>query len=116
MSNGAARAPSQATRLQSDIHPERFSVILFSKLARATIVAVSLSALLPFVAHSQATIPVDTLPPATVKEASYSIASGSLMLPGTLTLPARPTGKIPVVLIVAGSGPTDRNGNTVAPG
>ena len=31
---------------------------------------------------------------------------------GTLTMPANAAGKVPVVLIVAGSGPTDRNGNT----
>ena len=31
---------------------------------------------------------------------------------GTLTMPDHAAGKIPVVLIVAGSGPTDRNGNT----
>ena len=59
---------------------------------------------------------VDTVAPATVRESSYSIKSGNLTLPGTLTLPAASTGKIPVALIVAGSGPTDRNGNSVAPG
>lgn len=63
-----------------------------------------------------AAVSVDTVPPSTVKESSYSITSGSLSLPGTLTLPAQTMGRIPVVLIVAGSGPTDRNGNTVAPG
>jgi len=65
-----------------------------------------------------ATLPaaVDTVAPATVRESGYSITSGGLTLPGTLTLPANATGKIPVVLIVAGSGPTDRNGNTSAPG
>lgn len=35
-------------------------------------------------------------------------------LPGTLLVPAQPAPDAPVVLIVAGSGPTDRNGN--APG
>lgn len=58
----------------------------------------------------------DTIAPATVRESSYSITSGNLSLPGTLTLPPTVTGKIPVVLIVAGSGPTDRNGNSLAPG
>lgn len=33
---------------------------------------------------------------------------------GTLTTPKNITGKIPVVLIIAGSGPTDRNGNNNA--
>ena len=36
--------------------------------------------------------------------------SGSIS--GTLTLPSAATGKIPVVLIIAGSGPTDRDGNS----
>ena len=31
---------------------------------------------------------------------------------GTVTMPKNATGKIPVVLIIAGSGPTDRNGNS----
>ncbi len=35
---------------------------------------------------------------------------------GTLTTPANLTGKIPVVLIIAGSGPTDRDGNTPGAG
>lgn len=56
--------------------------------------------------------PIDTVPPATVAEYSFSITSGTLILPGTLTLPAQYSGKIPVALIVAGSGPTDRNGNS----
>lgn len=59
---------------------------------------------------------VDTVAPSTVRESSYAITSGMLSLPGTLTMPAASSGKIPVVLIVAGSGPTDRNGNSVAPG
>ena len=67
-------------------------------------------------AQSAVAVTVDTVAPAAVRELSYPIRSGNLMLPGTLALPARATGKIPVVLIVAGSGPTDRNGNTSAPG
>ena len=56
--------------------------------------------------------PIDTVPPATVAESPFSITSGPLTLPGTLTLPVRYSGRIPVALIVAGSGPTDRNGNS----
>ncbi|RYY94305.1 MAG: alpha/beta fold hydrolase [Chitinophagaceae bacterium] len=42
-------------------------------------------------------------------------ASGDLY--GTLMLPAKAKGKLPVALLIAGSGPTDRNGNTpVLPG
>lgn len=59
--------------------------------------------------------PVDTVPPATVVESPYVFSSGGLSLAGTLTIPARATGKIPIVLIVAGSGPTDRNGNSGGP-
>lgn len=56
----------------------------------------------------------DTIPPAGVVESDYTITSGALSLPGTLTMPAHAPGKIPVALIVAGSGPTDRNGNSPA--
>jgi pimeloyl-ACP methyl ester carboxylesterase len=55
---------------------------------------------------------IDTVPPKTVIETPFSIQSGTLMLPGTLTLPAKYKRQIPVALIVAGSGPTDRNGNS----
>jgi pimeloyl-ACP methyl ester carboxylesterase len=55
---------------------------------------------------------IDTVPPKTVIEMPFEIQSGTLKLPGTLTVPARSKGKIPVALIVAGSGPTDRNGNS----
>ncbi|PTQ94075.1 hypothetical protein C8P68_107138 [Mucilaginibacter yixingensis] len=40
---------------------------------------------------------------------SQKILSGSIS--GTLTMPKNANGKIPVVLIIAGSGPTDRDGN-----
>ena len=64
-------------------------------------------ALLPWqAALSQA----DTVPPAGVTERAFTFQSGALELAGTLTLPEgveRP----PITVIVAGSGPTDRNGN-----
>src|ERR1700680_337416 len=56
--------------------------------------------------------PIDTVPPKTVIETPFTIQSGTLSLPGTLTLPAKHRRQIPVALIVAGSGPTDRNGNS----
>ena len=75
---------------------------------------------IPAAAGAQASVTLapmaDTVAPSTVRESSYGIKSGTITLPGTLTLPAAATGKIPVVLIVAGSGPTDRNGNSIAPG
>ena len=55
---------------------------------------------------------IDTVPPKTVIETPFAIQSGTLVLPGTLTLPAKYRRQIPVALIVAGSGPTDRNGNS----
>jgi pimeloyl-ACP methyl ester carboxylesterase len=58
---------------------------------------------------------IDTVAPATVVESPFVITSGALSLPGTLTLPAKSSGRIPVALIVAGSGPTDRNGNSAGP-
>lgn len=64
-------------------------------------------------AHPQTTAAaIDTVPPKTVIETPFTIQSGTLMLPGTLTLPAKYRHQIPVALIVAGSGPTDRNGNS----
>jgi pimeloyl-ACP methyl ester carboxylesterase len=58
---------------------------------------------------------IDTLPPHSVIELPFTIQSGTLALPGTLTLPANYHTQIPVALIVAGSGPTDRNGNSAGP-
>ena len=57
-------------------------------------------------------IRIDTVPPKTVIETPFEIQSGTLTLPGTLTVPAKSRGKFSVALIVAGSGPTDRNGNS----
>ncbi|QJD79492.1 alpha/beta hydrolase family protein [Spirosoma rhododendri] len=42
-------------------------------------------------------------------------AGVSLTLDGTLTLPANATGPVPVVLLIAGSGPTDRDSNSPVP-
>lgn len=56
--------------------------------------------------------PIDTVAPKSVRETPFSFRSGALELGGTLTLPATSSHPIPVVLIVAGSGPTDRNGNS----
>ncbi len=50
-------------------------------------------------------------PPAGVTEEPFAFSDGPQRLAGTLALPARAAGKVPVVLIVAGSGPTDRNGD-----
>lgn len=55
----------------------------------------------------------DTTRPAAVVETPYTIHSGSFELGATLTMPKNTTGPVPVALIVAGSGPTDRNGNSL---
>ncbi|HXG71862.1 MAG TPA: alpha/beta fold hydrolase [Gemmatimonadaceae bacterium] len=68
----------------------------------------------PSAAPAQANLPtrVDTIAPPTVRESPFSFTSGTLSLPGTLTLPTKARRGIPVALIIAGSGPTDRNGNS----
>jgi len=55
----------------------------------------------------------DTVPPVIAAESPYTVHSARLELGGTLTLPRNATGRVPVVLIIAGSGPTDRNGNSL---
>jgi pimeloyl-ACP methyl ester carboxylesterase len=54
----------------------------------------------------------DTVPPAAARESSYSFQSGDLRLMGTLTVPQDERGSIPVGVIIAGSGATDRNCNS----
>jgi len=44
-------------------------------------------------------------------EEDKNVPSGRIVLPGTLTVPVGRRGPTPVAVIVAGSGPTDRNGN-----
>lgn len=52
----------------------------------------------------------------TIHYAITQPAGASLTLEGTLTLPASLKKRVPVVLLIAGSGPTDRNGNSSVPG
>ena len=56
--------------------------------------------------------PADTVPPAAAMESPYTIYSGAVQLHGTLTTPRGIKEAVPVVVIIAGSGPTDRNGNS----
>jgi len=49
---------------------------------------------------------------ASVTESPVSIKALAGSVHGTLMMPKNAQGKIPVVLIIAGSGPTDRNGNS----
>lgn len=54
-------------------------------------------------------------PPPGVTESDVTLTIGSATLGGTLTRPAG-TASGPAVLMIAGSGPTDRNGNSSIPG
>lgn len=65
--------------------------------------------------QSPAPAHIDTIAPHSVLELPFEFQSGTFTLPGTLTLPANYSTQIPVALIVAGSGPTDRNGNSAGP-
>jgi uncharacterized protein len=47
----------------------------------------------------------------TFTESTFILHTAKGDISGTLTIPGDHTGKIPVALIIAGSGPTDRNGN-----
>ena len=55
----------------------------------------------------------DTTAPAAAIETPYTIHSGALGLGATLTVPRGAAGRVPVAVIIAGSGPTDRNGNSL---
>ena len=81
----------------------RFVLSLFSTVALSSSTAAQ---------NTPAAGAIDTVAPKAVIETPFSFQSGILTLPGTLTLPAKNRQQIPVALIVAGSGPTDRNGNS----
>lgn len=74
----------------------------------AAVVAFMLFVPSPMLAAQQV---ADTVAPASITESTYTFKSGAITLEGTLARP-RAGGRIPVALIVAGSGPTDRNGNS----
>lgn len=62
---------------------------------------------------AQATAPVEPMPQG-VQERQVTIPSGDLQLPGTLCWPAKTSGRVPIVVLVHGSGPHDRD-ETVGP-
>jgi len=75
--------------------------------------------LLVLVAAVQAPPPAlraDTVPPLAAAEQPYVVRSAGLGLGGTITMPRNATGPVPVAIIIAGSGPTDRNGNSLIGG
>lgn len=49
---------------------------------------------------------------ASAAESDIALNTPTGTIAGTLTMPSRTLGAVPVVLIIAGSGPTDRNGNS----
>jgi pimeloyl-ACP methyl ester carboxylesterase len=55
----------------------------------------------------------DTVAPVAVVETPFTIHSGAFELGGTLAMPKNSSGRVPVAVIIAGSGPTDRNGNSL---
>ncbi len=73
---------------------------------------IALSLALAMLTPQQA-VPADTTAPPAVVESPYTIRSGALELGGTLTVPRGARGPMPVAVIIAGSGPTDRNGNSL---
>ncbi len=52
-------------------------------------------------------------PPAAIDEAAFDVTSNGVALSGSLWLPKNVKDKPPVLVIVAGSGPTDRDGNNL---
>ncbi|HEX6836195.1 MAG TPA: alpha/beta fold hydrolase [Polyangia bacterium] len=56
--------------------------------------------------------PVRRAPPAGVVEQPFEIDNRSAKIAGVLWLPATRSGPVPVVIIIAGSGPVDRDGNS----
>src|SRR6202162_5144941 len=84
---------------------------------RIAVSILSIASLVSAVAAQTISAPghIDTVPPASVIELPFAFQSGALTLPGTLTMPANYSARLPVALIVAGSGPTDRNGNSAGP-
>ena len=56
--------------------------------------------------------PAAPAPPPGVVESPFAWDNGDQHLGGTLAMPAPASGKVPVVLIIAGSGPTDRDGDS----
>lgn len=49
--------------------------------------------------------------PASVTTEAVEVMNGAVALRGDLWIPKATSGKVPVVLVIAGSGPTDRDGN-----
>jgi pimeloyl-ACP methyl ester carboxylesterase len=68
----------------------------------------------PTVAEATPTAPPAVVGDPLVVDEAFAIDRPNAVLRGTLEMPKDVRTKIPVVLIIAGSGPTDRNANSVA--
>lgn len=66
---------------------------------------------LPAQVAGSASPAVAPAPPADVAESPFTFERDGLVLHGTLAVSRSASGSVPVVVIVAGSGPTDRNAN-----
>jgi uncharacterized protein len=78
-----------------------------SRMSNALVAILGMAVLSPWhTVRAQA----DTVPPPGVEERPFTFTSGGMELAGTLALPAG-VARPPIAVIVAGSGPTDRNGN-----
>jgi pimeloyl-ACP methyl ester carboxylesterase len=80
---------------------------------RTTTPLAALAALAMLIPWHAARAQADTVPPSGVEERPFGFTSGTMQLAGTLALPAG-AARPPIAVIVAGSGPTDRNGNARA--
>src|SRR5215510_2371809 len=69
--------------------------------------------ILPIIIATLTVQVADTVPPAGAVESPYTIRSAGLELGGTLTVPRGSKERVPLVIFIAGSGPTDRNGNSM---
>ncbi|HJR53376.1 MAG TPA: alpha/beta hydrolase [Gemmatimonadota bacterium] len=90
-----------------NVDRERLTVATLAAIGLLCVPATGISAQLP----QGAATPVELVPPPTVAEAPFAFERDGLTLHGTLAMPPSPPGRLPVVVIVAGSGPTDRNAN-----
>lgn len=84
-----------------------------NRLLRVTIPSQDIELTREGFAVAQAAAPPEPMPEG-VQERQLTIPSGDLQLPGTVCWPAKMSGRVPVVVLVHGSGPHDRD-ETVGP-
>ncbi len=108
--------PWQAQQLQG--MEVRSRLLVFERAALRYVVVQGAEGLIegmnfaPAPMPEKASAPADTAVaalPAGVAERPFAVTHGRISLPGTLTLPAAADGPVPVVVLVHGSGPGDRD-------